>query len=109
MQGGVSRFHSKRFSLIVGSVLLIGLVSFGLFIWKGCQGLPPNVAHCAVTPAAPSNTSVLPPAIEPPPPVLCGFPLAISVPGEGATVNSPANVVRPGLASRSNLLDAALR
>jgi hypothetical protein len=76
-----------------GSVFLIGLIALGLLAWKGCQGLPANVANCPITPTPPSNTGVIPPAIEPPPQALCGFPLTISVPSDGATVNSPANVV----------------
>jgi len=75
------------------SIPLIVVVALGLLAWKGCQGLPANVANCAVIPTAPANTSVIPPAIEPPPQALCGFPLTISVPSEGATVSSPANVV----------------
>jgi hypothetical protein len=78
---------------VAGSVVVIVTVALGLLVWKGCQGLPPNVANCPITPTPPANTSVLPPAIEPPPAALCGFPLSISVPGDGATVNSPANVV----------------
>ncbi len=74
-------------------IMLFGIVAFSGIVWRGCQGLPPNVANCQTTPAAPKNTSVLPSAIEPPPQALCGFPISISVPAEGATVNSPATVV----------------
>jgi len=77
----------------MASILLVLIVGAVGVLWQGCQGLPPNVAKCPVIPTAPSNTSVLPSAIEPPPQALCGFPLTISVPGEGATVNSPANLV----------------
>lgn len=76
-----------------GSIVMIGIIASGLLAWNGCQGLPANIANCSTVPTAPANTSVLPPAIEPPPQALCGFPLTISVPGEGATVNSPANVI----------------
>ncbi|MGB9363370.1 MAG: hypothetical protein WCA99_17330, partial [Candidatus Sulfotelmatobacter sp.] len=82
-----------RGTAAAASLLLIGVVAFVGLFWRGCQGLPANVANCPVTPTAPSNTSVIPPAIEPPTPALCGFPLSISVPTQGATVNSPANVV----------------
>jgi hypothetical protein len=75
------------------AILMVTCIAAGLLVWKGCQGLPPNVANCPITPTAPSNTSVLPPAIEPPPAALCAFPLSVSVPNSGATVNSPANVV----------------
>ncbi len=93
MPGTVSESRKYRSTSMYWVLMLIGIVGFAVFIWRGCQGLPANVANCKVTPAAPSNTSVIPPAIEPPPAALCGFPLTISVPGEGATVNSPATVV----------------
>src|ERR1700751_3136172 len=76
-------------ALIIGSILL-GLVLGAL---GGCEGLPKNVADCPVTPTPPSNLSVVPPATEPPPAALCGFPLAISSPGNGASVNSPPPIV----------------
>jgi hypothetical protein len=59
----------------------------------GCQGLPKNVADCSVTPTPPANTSIVPPAQEPPPSALCGFPLSISSPSNGASVNSPVPIV----------------
>src|SRR5258708_36887966 len=79
------------------SVLLIAIITLGLRTWQGCQGLPANIANCKTTPTAPANTSVIPPAVEPPPQALCGFPLTITVPAEVATVNSPANVVATGV------------
>lgn len=89
----VSESQDYRSTSMVWAFMLIGIVGFAVLIWRGCQGLPANVANCKVTPTAPSDTSVIPPAIEPPPAPLCGFPLTISVPGEGATVSSPATVV----------------
>ena len=59
----------------------------------GCQGLPKNVADCSVTPTPPANTSIVPPAQEPPPAALCGFPLSISSPSNGASVNSPVPIM----------------
>jgi hypothetical protein len=59
----------------------------------GCQGLPKNVADCSVTPTPPANTSIVPPAQEPPAVALCGFPLAISSPSNGASVNSPVPIM----------------
>src|ERR1700728_2056692 len=59
----------------------------------GCQGLPKNVADCSVTPTPPANTSIVPPAQEPPPSALCGFPLSISSPSHGASVNSPVPIM----------------
>lgn len=87
------RLCGNLFNPARGSILVVGFIALGLLAWRGCQGLPPNVANCPITPTAPANTGVIPPAIEPPPQALCGLPLTISVPGEGATVNSPANVV----------------
>ncbi|HZC24890.1 MAG TPA: hypothetical protein VE866_16245 [Candidatus Binatia bacterium] len=77
-----------RAALIIGSVL-VGLI---LGAMGGCQGLPANVANCAVTPTPPSNLTIVPPAAEPPPAALCGFPLTISSPGNGAGVNSPVPI-----------------
>jgi hypothetical protein len=60
---------SHRAALITGSVLL----ALVLAMLAGCQGLPANVAKCSVTPTPPTNTSVVPPATEPPPAALCAF------------------------------------
>ncbi len=83
------RSRPGRRALITCSVVL-GLV---VGVLAGCQGLPANVANCKVTPAPPSNTSIVPPAPEPPAAALCGFPLTISSPGNGASVHSPVPVV----------------
>jgi hypothetical protein len=95
MQVGLRRQKhlSGAISSTLWALILVGIIFFATFVWRGCQGLPSNVANCAITPTPPANTSVLPPAIEPPPKALCAFPLAISVPVQGGTVNSPANVV----------------
>ena len=71
------------------TAILVGWL--GLLV--SCQGLPPNVANCPITPTPPSNISVIPPAAEPPPQALCGFPVAISSPANGATVSSPAPIL----------------
>ena len=68
-------------------------VALTLAAMGGCQGLPKNVANCPITPTPPSNTSIVPPAAEPPPAALCGFPLQVSVPGNGATVSSPVQFI----------------
>lgn len=60
---------SHRAALITGSVLL----ALVLAMLAGCQGLPANVANCSVTPTPPTNTSLVPPATEPPPAALCAF------------------------------------
>ena len=60
---------SHRAALITGSVLL----ALVLAMPAGCQGLPANVANCSVTPTPPTNTSVVPPATEPPPAARCAF------------------------------------
>jgi hypothetical protein len=59
----------------------------------GCSGLPKNVANCPMTPTAPSDLTIVPAASEPPPAALCGFPLEISSPGNGASVQAPVPVV----------------
>ena len=51
------------------------LLALVLPMLAGCQGLPANVATCSVTPTPPTNTTVVPPATEPPPAALCAFPL----------------------------------
>lgn len=76
-----------------GALITITLLGALLSAFSGCQGLPKNVANCPVTPAAPSNLSIVPPAPEPPAPALCGFPLTIASPGNGASVNSPVPLV----------------
>ena len=78
----------ERTALIV-LVILAGL----LLAFSGCQGLPSNVANCAITPTPPSDLSTVPPAPEPPPAALCGFPLTISGPTSGASVNAPFPLV----------------
>jgi hypothetical protein len=93
MQGRLNLLQNKLFSSAGIPVLLIAIVALGLCVWRACQGLPGYVAHCPITPTSPANTSVIPPAIEPPPAALCGFPLTISSPANGATVNSPAQIM----------------
>src|SRR5579862_5750800 len=73
-------------SLVIALALLLAAMG-------GCQGLPKNVANCPVTPTPPANTSIVPPATEPPPPALCGFPLTIASPANDATVSSPVPIV----------------
>ena len=76
-------------------VALILVVAFaGLLLgFEGCQGLPRNVANCAVTPTPPADLTIVPPAPEPAPAALCGFPLTISSPASGTSVNSPVPLV----------------
>ena len=87
--GSEARRRLTRCALITGSVLLALVLS----VLAGCVGLPANVANCKVTPTPPSNTSIVPPAPEPPQAALCGFPLTISSPGNGASVHSPVPIV----------------
>src|ERR1700757_1186193 len=81
--------RKRHGALIIGSILL-GLILGAL---GGCQGLPKNVANCPVTPTPPANLSIVPPAAEPPPAALCGFPVSITSPINGATVSSPVPIV----------------
>lgn len=71
------------------TLLALGIA---LLILNSCQGLPANVANCSIVPVAPTNISVIPPAPSPAPQALCGFPLAISSPSDGANVTSPVPV-----------------
>ena len=75
--------------------LVISCISLGMILGAlaGCQGLPKNVANCPTTPTAPANTSIVPPAPEPPAAALCGFPLSISSPANEASVNSPVPIL----------------
>jgi hypothetical protein len=84
------RLGPTRRGMWVTCLVALALV---LAAMGGCQGLPKNVANCPVTPTPPSNTSVVPPAAEPPPAALCGFPLQISTPVNGASVRSPVPFV----------------
>ena len=72
-----------------GALIVIVLLAMLLGMLAGCEGLPRNVANCPITPTPPADLTVVPPAAEPPPAALCGFPLAINGPGDGASVNSP--------------------
>jgi hypothetical protein len=84
--------RTRKLNRATGAIFIIPMIGLALLVWKGCQGLPANVANCPITPTAPANITVLPPAVEPPPSALCAFPLTVSVPADGATVNSPATV-----------------
>ena len=83
--------HRKRIQryFIIGVVAVAAALCF----FEGCEGLPNNVANCPVTPTAPSDLTIIPPAQEPPPPALCGFPLSIASPSNGANVMSPVPIV----------------
>jgi hypothetical protein len=59
----------------------------------GCQGLPKYVADCSVTPVAPTITNIATPAPEPPLAALCAFPLTVTSRAQGASVESPVEVV----------------
>ena len=83
-------FGNTRRYILLACLLALGTL---LSVWSGCQGLPKNVANCPITPTPPANLSVVPPAAEPPPAALCGFPLSISSPASGASVNSPVPIV----------------
>src|SRR5579862_6623933 len=89
MRGQKTFGRSGRYTL-TACLLAIGVL---LSVWAGCSGLPKNVANCPVTPTPPANTSIVPPAAEPPPAALCGFPLSITSPANGASVSSPVTIV----------------
>lgn len=81
----MTRTVARKYSAIL-RVTVFGVL---LSAFAGFQRLPRNVASCPITPTPPSSTSVVPPAQEPPPAALCGFPLTIPSPGNGAIKNSP--------------------
>ncbi|MFY9908579.1 MAG: Ig-like domain-containing protein [Candidatus Sulfotelmatobacter sp.] len=93
MKGALQFLQHRALGRTAASILVLGFAGLGLLGWRDCQGLPWNVAHCPITPTPPANTSVLPKTIQPPPAALCGFPLTITAPGNGASVSSPANVI----------------
>jgi hypothetical protein len=109
MRSGACCRLSQRTARITGSVLLAPVLA----MLAGCQGLPANVANCSVTPTPPTNTTVVPPATEPPPAALCGFPLTIATPRNSASVHSPvpivANAAAPDQITRSGFMWMALR
>ncbi len=89
MGGKVRRkLIQQRILLAATAVLALILAAMG-----GCSGLPKNVANCPITPTAPSDLTIVPPAQEPPSAALCGFPLEISSPGNGASVQAPVPLV----------------
>jgi hypothetical protein len=97
--GTSSRLLQSSRNLI--APLLAATLAFLIAFLLSCQGLPANVANCPITPTPPANTSVVPPAQEPPPQALCAFPMAISEPAPvasgtsapSAAVTSPVHFV----------------
>jgi hypothetical protein len=85
----IESLRKRRGRGIFGLVVLIAVLGF----LAGCAGLPKNVADCPITPTPPANTSIVPPAQEPPPAALCGFSLTIASPGNGASLQSPMPLV----------------
>ncbi|HUA16917.1 MAG TPA: hypothetical protein VMG31_16605 [Verrucomicrobiae bacterium] len=80
----------KRSALGAGLILLLVLVASRM---ENCQGLPTYVANCPVTPNAPQITSKATPAPQPPLKALCAFPMTISSPTNGQTVQSPFHLL----------------
>jgi hypothetical protein len=62
--------------------------------WKllDCAGLPKYVANCPVTPAAPVISPSATAAPAPPLSALCPFPMTVTAPTNGASVQSPVTV-----------------
>src|SRR5579863_1244363 len=83
----------RRRKVRIGACISGLSVALILSALGGCQGLPSNVANCPVTPTPPANTSIVPPAPEPPAAALCGFPLSITSPANGASVTSPVPIL----------------
>lgn len=85
------RRAGKQKNFALGLIMAIGLMLMG---WKlcTCAGLPGYVSKCPVTPAAPSINPVATPAPVPPASALCAFPMTVSSPLAGATVQSPVQL-----------------
>ncbi len=66
-----------------------------LMAWKlsTCQGLPGYVANCSNPPVAPTINPVATPAPIPPANAVCPFPMTVSSPAPGASVQSPVQLV----------------
>jgi hypothetical protein len=64
-------------------------------VWKltTCQGLPQYVSNCPLTPLAPTIISVATPAPMPPLAALCPFPMTVTSPAAGASMQSPTPLV----------------
>lgn len=84
--------RKKKVQLISAVVFGIGLM---FIAWKilGCQGLPSYVANCPVTPKAPVINPTATPAPEPPLAALCPFPMTVTNPTSGQSLQSPVNVI----------------
>jgi hypothetical protein len=83
------RSHPKRRDaalFLAAALVLIALKALS------CQGLPRYVADCSVTPVAPTITNTATPAPQPPLAALCAFPMTVSSPAQGASVQSPVEV-----------------
>lgn len=80
-------------------ISLMFAVIFGLALtgtaWKilGCQGLPSYVANCPVTPTAPTIISTATPAPNPPLAALCPFPMTVTSPANGQSLQSPVQLI----------------
>jgi len=73
-------------------ILAVGLM---LMAWKltTCQGLPGYVSNCPTTPVAPTINPVATPAPIPPAAALCPFPMTVTSPTAGASLQSPVQLV----------------
>jgi hypothetical protein len=90
--GASKREGKKKISLIFAVIFGLGLT---ITAWKilGCQGLPRYVANCSVTPTPPVINSVATPAPDPPAAALCPFPMTVTSPTDGQSLESPVNLI----------------
>jgi hypothetical protein len=81
-----------RSGLALGVILAAALM---VTAWKltTCQGLPEYVSNCPVTPVAPTIISVATAAPVPPAAALCPFPMTVTSPAAGASLQSPMPLV----------------
>jgi hypothetical protein len=75
----------------VGLILAVALMLMA-WKWTTCQGLPGYVSKCPTTPVAPTINPVATPAPIPPAAALCPFPMTVSSPAAGASVQSPVQL-----------------
>lgn len=89
LEGHLSRERNNlAFVLALSLVLLV-------MAWKlsTCQGLPGYVANCPNPPVAPTISPVATPAPIPPSNAVCPFPMTVTSPTPGASVQSPLQLV----------------
>jgi len=91
-QSAQVRFREKRTKNAISITLLLTLAAVALRL-TSCQGLPRYVANCPVTPTAPVISPTASPAPNPPMAALCPFPMTVTSPTNGQSLQSPVPLV----------------